>query len=297
MYNEHMGWSGGYIEWITGSTAYISVVFSWQLQKAYQRAIWLKEEGYHIIAGGPAVSYNPGYLRDVCIIGGDNEYSAFQPVIKRHNPDAIFTTRGCPRRCPFCIVSKIEPEYKEYELMDVLRPIVCDNNILASSDKHFNKVIDRLKVLKGVDFNQGLDARLMTKEKARRIAELDMKVVRLAWDHIAIEDKWRRAFDALISVGIPAKRIQSYVLIGYNDTPEDALYRLQSIKDLGAMPNPMRYQPLDAKKRNDYISPNWTDRQLKDYMRYWSRQNWLGHIPFEEYKQWNYRVRSQESLK
>jgi hypothetical protein len=278
-YNKRqMTWSGGYIERTIGNTAYLSVVFSWQLQKAYQRAIWFNQLGYHVIAGGPAVKYNLDYLQNVCDI--ENE----MPFLEYHNPDATFTTRGCPRCCPFCIVSKIETEYRELSDWPI-RPIVCDNNLLASSNDHFNSVIDKLKKLKMVDFNQGLDARLMTKEKADRVAELNMKVVRLAWDHISIEDKWRKAFNILLSVGFPAKKIQSYVLIGYNDTPEDALYRLQTIKDLGAMPNPMRYQPLNAIRRNEYISPKWSDRQLKDYMRYWSRQVWLKNVPFEDYKQ------------
>jgi len=270
-------WSGGFVEWTEGNIAYLSVVFSWQLQRAYQRSVWYKSAGYTVIAGGPAVKNNPGWLEGVAVIG-DHAPGA----LERHNPQATFTTRGCVRKCPFCIVSKIEPEYKELNDWPV-RPIVCDNNLLAASYAHFDRVIDRLKPLHGVDFNQGLDARLMNNYKAQRLAELDCKVFRLAFDHIKLEGHWLASFQLLRSAGIPARKIQSYVLIGYDDTPEDALYRLELVKSVGGWPNPMRYQPLDAIKRNCYIAPGWTERELRRYMRYWSRQIWLEHLPFAEY--------------
>jgi hypothetical protein len=46
----------------------------------------------------------------------------------------------------------------------------------------------------------------------------------------------------------------------------------------------MRYQPLHAKRKNEYISPNWTYKELADYMRYYARLNMLGFMPFEEYQ-------------
>lgn len=273
-----MAWSGGLIEWFEEERAYISVVFSWQREEAYQRALWLKVHGYEVWIGGPAVYSDPHFFRDMAAITP----SPTKSMVWRHNQDATFTTRGCVRKCAFCIVPKIEPEYEELSVWDI-RPIVCDNNILASSDAHFNRVIDRLKPLKNVDFNQGLDVRLMTKFHAERLQELDMNVVRLAWDSLKLEKQWMRAFERLRSAGFPAKKIRTYVLIGFNDTPEEALYKLETVKALGALPNPMRYQPLDAPERNSYVDINWTDKKLKRYMKYWSRQIWYGHIPFEEW--------------
>lgn len=271
-----MGWSGGLIDWVNSNTAYISVVFSWQLQQAYQRAVWLRSQGYHVCAGGPAVLNNPGFLAEVAETGGEVD------ALARHNPDATFTTRGCVRRCQFCIVHKIEPVYREIDDWPV-RPIVCDNNLLAASDKHFNSVIDKLKPLKGVDFNQGLDARLMTRERADRLAELDLYAVRLSWDYTGMEREFMIAFRKLRDAGIPTKIIRVYCLIGFNDTPEDALYRLETVRALGVRPSPMRYQPLDALKRNSFVGPAWTERELRRYMRYFSRLRWLEHIPFAEY--------------
>lgn len=273
------GWQGGMVEWTEDQTAYLSIVFSWQLPVAYQRAVWWRAMGYEVEAGGPAVSFNPGYMVDVARIGGEAN------ALPRHNPNAAFTTRGCVRRCTFCTVPKIETDFIELgEWEWEPKPIICDNNFLASSPVHFDRVVDLLKPLKEVDFNQGLDARLLTKYQAERLAELDLLCVRLAWDNVRIEKHFIKAFELLRAAGFPKKAVRSYVLIGYNDTPEDSLYRLETIRKLGATPYPMRYQPLDALKRNNYVAPAWTDRELKRFVRYWSNLNRLGAIPFDEFE-------------
>ena len=273
------GWQGGFVEWTGDQVAYLSVVFSWQLQEAYQRAIWYRSLGYYVRVGGPAVAANPEFFAGVAI----QLDSGSTKALFHHNPSATFTSRGCPNRCKFCIVPKIEGGLCELEDWEV-KSIVCDNNLLACSLVHFNNVIDRLMPIRGVDFNQGLDARLLTKHHAERLAELDTLCIRLAWDNTQLEKQFLSAYQLLHDAGFAPQHIRVYVLIGYQDTPEDALYRLQTVKALGSWPNPMRYQPLDAKIRNEYVAPEWTDRELKRYCRYWSRQAWLEHIPFEEYQ-------------
>lgn len=270
-------WGNGLAEWIENDTAFLSVVFSWQLDNAYQRAAWLKQQGYKVRAGGPAVSLNPTFLEGVAEIGGQVN------ALPHHNPNATFTTRGCIRKCPFCAVPKIEGAFVELDDFPI-RPLVCDNNFLASSRAHFDRVIDKLKALAGVDFNQGLDARLLTKYHAARLAELDLYAARLAWDDTKYESSFMSAFETLTGAGIPAKLIRVYVLIGFDDTPEDALYRLRTILELGALPNPMRYQPLDSVRKNQYVGANWTHRELVRYMRYWSNSRKLSKIPFEEFR-------------
>lgn len=267
-------WSGGYTEWTEeDNTAFLSVVFSWHLDKAYSRAIWYKNLGLNVRAGGPAISLNPDYLAGVAKIGGQVD------ALSHHNPSATFTTRGCIRKCPFCAVPKIEPEF--IELTDWHpKPIVCDNNLLAASRAHFDRVIDRLKPLANIDFNQGLDARLLTKYHADRLTEIKIDVVRLAWDNTRYENQFMRAFETLRSAGIPARIIRVYVLIGFDDTPDDALYRLETVRNLGAWPNPMRYQPLQVSRRNQYTMPGWTNSELSRYMRYWQNLRVTSKIPF-----------------
>lgn len=273
-------WSKSVVEWTHGNTAYLSVVFSWQLQQAFERAVWLRCAGYDVMAGGPAVTMNPDALADVaCVnIRGIN-------ALPHHNQDATFTSRGCVRKCAFCAVPKTEGDLVELAHWEP-RPVVCDNNFLACSLTHFDKVIDALKPLHGVDFNQGLDARLFTPYHADRLAELDLYAARLAWDNSRYESDFVKAFETLRRAGIPARKIRVYVLIGFDDTPDDALYRLETVRKLGAWPNPMRYQPLGSIRKNAYIHPNWTQAQLANIMRYYSRLRYFdGVISFDEYKQ------------
>ncbi|MFW9879431.1 MAG: cobalamin-binding domain-containing protein, partial [Candidatus Thorarchaeota archaeon] len=125
--------------------------------------------------------------------------------------NAYFTymTRGCIRKCPFCAVHELEPHYVDYiplkEQIDVINErygpkkdlLLLDNNVLASSK--FDSIIDEIKgtgfykgaLLNGkrryVDFNQGVDARRMTKAKMKRLAELPIKPLRIAFDHINLK--------------------------------------------------------------------------------------------------------------
>lgn len=276
---EGRAWRGTVAEWVDGGTAYLSVPFTWDLPQVYQRAAMLRTEGYNVKAGGPAVSLLPGYLADVA-----QPYSGLWPDVKalaHHNPDATFTSRGCIRRCSFCAAWRIEGELQELAEWEP-RPIVCDNNLLACSRAHVDRVIDRLKPLADVDFNQGLDARLLTPHHASRLAELDC-TVRLAWDHVDTGNAFMTAYERLRKAGIPKKRIRVYVLIGYRDTPDDAWFRLRTVANLGITPNPMRYNPLDALRRDEYVGEGWTDRKLRAFMRYWYALAHTGAVPFEEW--------------
>jgi hypothetical protein len=274
-----MNWSKSFVEWTNEDigTAALSVVFTWDLPAAYQRAVWLKQLGYTVHAGGPAVQLMPDYMSSVAITNlGDG-----LPVVERHNPLATFTSRGCIRQCPFCAVPLIEGYLLELADWPV-RPIICDNNLLACSRAHFDQVVDRLKPLKGIDFNQGLDARLLTDYHADRLAELDC-MVRLAFDSVGYESAFMTAYERLRRAGFPKKRVRVYVLVGFEDTPEDALCRLRTVANLGIDPNPMRYNPLDTLQRDSYVGPGWTDSELTRYMRYWANLRFFRAVPFEEF--------------
>jgi len=269
-------WPKKIIEWTEERKAYLSIPFTWLLPKAFSRCVWYLQQGYEVFAGGPAVSNMPDVLKGVAHIGGELD------ALPRHNPDATFTSRGCVRKCEFCAVWRIEGTLRELDYWTP-KPIVCDNNLLACSHKHFGKVIDSLKSIKGVDFNQGLDARLLSDYHIQRLKELDLALVRFAWDWTPSEPYVIGAIERMVKAGWPKSRIQVYVLFGHTDTPEDASYRFETLRNLKVRSNPMRYQPLDTMKRDSYISEQWTRGDLKRTMRYWARQNWLSKVPFVEY--------------
>lgn len=254
-----------YVYWETSEYHNYSFVFSWYLWDWLQSA-QPELNGKPIRIGGPAITINIEWVPNWI----EFEFESNNDILHKHNSMATRTTKGCIRKCKFCAVPILENEFRELSDYEI-KPILIDNNLLACTSKHFNKVIDNLKKLEWCDFNQGLDIRLLKKCHAQRFAELKNPVIRLAWDNVEDERFFRESYSLLKNAGIKNKNMQVYVLIGFNDNPNTALYRLQEVEKLGLLPNPMRYQPVKCKKKNEYVGENWTDKELKRVMRYWSR--------------------------
>jgi hypothetical protein len=271
------GWHGGYVEVFEGKQAYLSVVFSWLLGMALSRSAELWGQGYQVHIGGPAAKF-------AGLQNGE------WPALSRHNLDATVTHTGCVNKCGFCIIPTTEGDLQEKSTWQPNR-LVCDNNITACSLRHFDRVIDSLKPVPDVDFNQGISAMALTDYQASRFAELDMKCIRLSWDHINYESKFMGGWEKLRRAGFPKSKITVYVLIGYNDTPADALYRLESVKKIGSMPFPMRYQPCGTKERNSFVGEGWTNQELIRYCRYWANLRITSKIPFADFQ---YRRRRED---
>ena len=89
-----------------------------------------------------------------------------------------FLTRGCPNKCRWCVVPRKEGSIKPYMDIDEIaiegrrKIVLMDNNILAAGDyavEQINKIIERGY---RVDFNQALDARLVTDDWASLLAKV-----------------------------------------------------------------------------------------------------------------------------
>lgn len=246
-------WRKGIAQWKVGNTLYISVPFTWLMKDA--EFIASQHKGKVLIGGSGTMT--------------KTECEGFEPILF-HNPCATFTTRGCPNSCKFCAVPKLEGDFKEIENFRPA-PVICDNNILESTKKHFEKVIDLSKNFPCVDFNQGLEARKLTQWHIDQICRLRHAKIKFAFDHVNYETKVHDAVLASQANGL--KDITILCLIGYDDTPDDAIYRLEKIKEWGCLPAPMRFQPLDAQTKNEYVHPNWTDKKLQDVQRYYFRSS------------------------
>ena len=250
----------------------ISFSFSWDLWK------WLQEPREDVIIGGPAVVLNPEWIPSSVRVG-----EFLEDALSLHCGIATRTTKGCPRNCDFCGVRKLHPKFEELQDWEI-KPVLIDDNLLAATRKHFDRVIDRLKILDWCDFNQGLDPRFLRKHHAERFAELRNPILRLTLDSSDYEGAFINAYELLRKAGLLKRHIKVYVLIGFEDTPEDALSRLELVwKELKLSPNPTRYQPLDAKKRNEFVGEGWDRKELARYIRYWSRLKYTGAIPFDEF--------------
>jgi hypothetical protein len=202
----------------------------------------------------------------------------FEPILF-HNPCATFTTRGCPNVCPFCAVPVIEGDLREIKDFRPA-PVVCDNNLLAASKAHIRRVVDREKQFRFVDFNQGLDCDLFTAEFADWLGELKCKV-RFAFDD------WNRVGVLKTAIDLCRKRttndIGVYCLIGYKDTPQDAISKLELARSWGIRPTPMRYQTLNAAYKNEPLI-GWNEFEMRRIVKYYSRLAWYEHILFGDFE-------------
>jgi hypothetical protein len=195
---------------------------------------------------------------------------------KEWNKSIIFTTRGCIRKCPFCVVPKIEGKLKEpkFTILPFIHPdhkdvVIWDNNFLASP--YVKNILTELR--DGgykADFNQGLDARLMTDEFASLLADLRSDTIHMAYDWPWEGPYVHKAIDLLASAGYRRKDLIFYVLHNFydfkysrGDTPEDFFHRIKDIAEWRASAYPMRYIPLDSLTRSGFVSPLWTAEQLE----------------------------------
>lgn len=275
---SEMDWPHRITEWHEVGRGYMSIPFTWNLPEAKTRIdqgdFFLKKW----IVGGPAVRMMPQYLQG--IPGVEVSLDDLPGVLQRVNPLATRTTIGCPRRCGYCGVGrrKIEGEFSVLEDWPNL-PVFCDNNMLAAGKVHFHRVMDRLQERwDRCDMNQGLEARKIELEHAKRLGELREAIVRLALDSKYDLFNWLDAVTILRDAGIPKANIRTYALIGYDSGPEEAWWRCETIdKEIHSGAYPMWYHSLDALKYNvvteDQETLGWTEKERLNIMQWYYQHN------------------------
>jgi len=307
------------------------------------------------------------------------DYSILEEIDYQYpanNAYFAYMTRGCPRKCPFCAVPRLEPEYIDYiSLVEQINQaterfgpqkdlLLMDNNILAS--KHFDKIIDEIKKcgfkrgakynpvsdydiamknirvgysvraytrkiirlydqisdklpeseqadfyikreeqnllyaevaspeaiirfdniawplyekyiqrfkrpsMRVIDFNQGVDARFVTEKKMKKLAEINIRPLRIAFDHYSMKDKYESAIRIAAKNGITD--LSNYLLYNFEDTPDDLYYRMKLnvdlCDDLGVtiFSFPMKYHPIDDPEYYDnreYIGKHWNRKFIR----------------------------------
>lgn len=185
-----------------------------------------------------------------------------------------FTTRGCIRSCHFCFVPKMEGKIRKVAEIDDIwdgeskEIFLMDNNILALP-LHFKNICFQLweRQLK-VDFNQGLDIRLLYKnnEMADELNTLRHFDYRYAWDAPDSEMPKRLEW-VMEKIG----RGSIYVLSGFT-TPEEVLSRLETIKSIGHRAYLMRHESVHYQR--EYI----------DLARWANQRHCFAKMTFEEFK-------------
>jgi hypothetical protein len=212
--------------------------------------------------------------------------------------DAYFayTSRGCIRKCGFCGVPKLEGAQRDTESLTALVRavealygekkdlILMDNNVVASP--RFKEIIaeirdlgftrgakirrlqERVPVQRRVDFNQGVDARILCKDPMylRELATICLKPLRIAFDHLGLKEPYEKAVRYGHEFGLT--ELSNYMLYNFHDSPADLFERMRlnvSLnEELGVRiwSFPMRFQPTDRPDRG-HIGKKWTRYQLR----------------------------------
>lgn len=175
-----------------------------------------------------------------------------------------FLTRGCPRNCGFCIVSKKEGR-SAYQVADLSefwrgqREIkLLDPNILACPDRE--RLLQQLAASGAyVDFTQGLDIRLI--EGAEElVSAVKIRRIHFAWDNA--EQNLRPYFEAFRrKTELPYWKLGVYVLTNYNSTHEQDLERVYTLRELGYDPYIMIYEKETA-PRETRLLQRWVNNRL-----------------------------------
>jgi hypothetical protein len=263
---------------------YITSLFTWAWEPVWQavRYYSTKFPSAELWLGGLYASLMPEHAA----LSGVNPKRIFKGVFheaeclrpdyglvpewnKRSKASIVFATRGCIRSCTFCGVPRIEGKLnsERTSIKDLLWPghtkvIFFDNNFLASKSWE-NVLLEVQEMGLSVDFNQGLDARLITEKVAKKVSELKIdRFVRISYDTSEIGPLVKNAIELLSSRGISRRDILVYLLYNFTDNPQDLFIRIKNVLSWGAVAYPMRFQPVYTLKKNDYISPKWDSIRL-----------------------------------
>ncbi len=207
-----------------------------EYDKVYSSKVftWTKADPYlpkDAVIGGTGYDIEATLPDEVELMMPD--YSLYSDCEKSYG----FLTRGCIRKCPWCFVPKKEGMVRAHQdIEDFLQHkevVLMDNNVLAHN--HGIEQIEKMaKMGIKVDFNQGLDARLIDNSMARLLAKLKWKpTIRLACDKVEMIEPVRKAVELLRWHN--ARPIQYFCYVLVNDI-EDAIERVKFLKGIHVDP-------------------------------------------------------------
>lgn len=184
-----------------------------------------------------------------------------------------FLTRGCPNKCSWCVVPVKEGSIRPYMDVDDIalggartNLILMDNNILACDYglQQIEKIIHRGYK---VDFNQAMDARLVTSEIAELLAKVKwLKRIRFGCDTAGQIEHCEKAISLIDKAGYKGEYFFYCMLHG---TFEECFNRVNHWHDRGGRYLPHCQPYLDFTKRVQNI-PQWQ----KD-LASWANKKWV----------------------
>lgn len=276
---------------------------AWHKKQGDNVEWWNGFERYDRVYMSKVFTFTPDFdaviNADEIVTGGTGykDYGSLPPEIEAIFPDysiypkfkqAIgFLTRGCIRNRPWCIVPQKEgtiraaATWREIKRPDSREIIFMDNNVLAC-----NHGLEQIEDMGGqpvrVDFNQALDARLITPEIAKMLARLRwIKFVRLACDTSEMLPVIERAISYLKEAGISPSRFWAYALV--QDVGE-AHSRVLALQKMGVAPFAQPYRDFDGGEPTE---------EQKVFARWVNRKELFKTCALENFEPWRALQRKQ----
>lgn len=263
---------GDHVEWYNTLSfidpydkVYMSKVFDYSLEPTVN--IYAKE----IIKGG--VAYGFKNKLPIEIEHTYPDYSLYGITDKAYG----FLTRGCPRNCSFCNVTQNQGNKaikvaNLHEFWSNEKEIVLlDPNMFACKEwENLSKQLIDSKSY--IDFTQGIDIRIMTKEKVDYINNMKIKMIHFAWDNYEIKtyEKLKYYRNKFKFTG---RNMRVYVLTNYNTTYDEDLDRIYKLRELDYDPYVMIFDKINAPRETKQIQ-RWVNNKFI----------WRSCDRFEDYK-------------
>jgi hypothetical protein len=279
--------------------AFVGTTFTFEIPRAIAMIKKIQERVKNVTVGGISATLLPHKFEDL----GVTVCKGLHPDAETFCPDysvlpepptysICHTSRGCIRKCEFCMVRVLEPRFYNKDWVRDLAPktnkiVFYDNNWLAKkredleADVAILKSLKSRKLLVACDFNQSLDARLMTQELADLISGIPFSPVRFAFDGMQEDRYFQNAVTMMAGHGY--KNFIIDVLWNFNDSPEDLYYRLREHSRLTEELSlqlkgnvevkafPMLYRPImEIDTEKEYIGRLWTNTEKQGF---WNLMN------------------------
>lgn len=249
-------------------------MFSGHMDKVYMSKIFSFTEDYlYFIDADEIIKGGSGYCID--LVDGKEVYNKEKDINLPYEIEHIYPdyslypeltkntaygrlTLGCPRGCSFCHTG-VKDGKRVHKVADLTEfwngqknIVLLDQNILAC--REWKELLQQLIDSKAyVEFNGGLDIRMMTEEKAQMVKKIKQKIVHFAWDQYQDKKIIIPKFKLFKEIsGFSERKMIVYTIVNYDTTIEQDLERIYTLRDLGYWAYVMIYNKDSLPKGHIY---------------------------------------------
>lgn len=261
---------GDEVEWWNGLLRYDRVYKAKVFDDTYSKDIDWCINADEVIKGGTGYDLRNKLAEEIEHIRPD--YSLYDIEDVAYG----FLTRGCPRGCPFCIVKDKEGA-RSHQVADLKefwngegKIILLDPNITAS--RECEKLFDDLINTKAlIEFNQGIDARLITDKGIDQLNRMRLKMLHFAWDNYEFKT-YEKLKKIRPSLSYDSRSLRVYVLTNFGTTFEQDLERVIKLRELDYDPFVMIYDkphaPQKVKQLQGWVNNKRIWRTIENFDEY-----------------------------